>query len=467
MVFSSIIFLLYFAPVFFLVYYLLPEKLKNIWIIISSLLFYWWGAPSFIVILIISCFLDYYLSQLYLKYKNPFLFYLAIISNVGLLIYFKYWNFFIENISLLTNSSIEWTKVILPIGISFLTFQKISYLVDVKRSKGELQTKFHNYLLYVVLFPQLIAGPIVRYKEISNQITDRFKEINYNNIYLGLRRFVIGLSKKVLIANVLGETVDALFKLPPDEISTPAVILGIFTYSFQIYFDFSGYSDMAIGLGRMMGFEFPENFNFPYISRNITEFWKRWHITLSNWMRDYLYIPLGGNRINEYRTYLNLIIVFLISGFWHGASWNFIVWGAYHGLFLVLERLFMTRLTRSIPYLIKVITTFIIVSLGWLLFRVDSLGEAFEYISSLNNYHLSMNNWSQLFTTKFYCIFILAAIFSFMGSFFEEKLNRINFHLPASQLKITGSVIITLILFTLSLGELFASGFNPFIYFKF
>jgi len=467
MVFSSILFLLYFAPIFFLVYYAVPNKFKNLWIIIGSLLFYWWGAPSFILILILSCFFDYFSSTLYLKYRTNFIFYLAIISNVGLLLYFKYYNFFIENILTLTKSNSEWIKVALPIGISFLTFQKISYLVDVKRSKGELQVKLHNYLLYVILFPQLIAGPIVRFKEISSQITNRFQEINSTNIYLGLKRFVIGLSKKVLIANVLGESVDALFILPANEISSAAVILGIFAYSFQIYFDFSGYSDMAIGLGKMMGFTFPENFNFPYIAKNITEFWKRWHITLSNWMRDYLYIPLGGNQINEYRTYLNLIIVFLISGFWHGASWNFVVWGAYHGTFLVIERLFLTKLTKNIPSLIKVVSTFIIVSLGWLLFRVDSLSEAFVYIGSLNNYGIEMSNWQDIFTRKFYAIFSLSIIFSFIGIAYEEKLNKLNFTISTTKVKLIGSLLITLILFILSLGELFASGFNPFIYFKF
>lgn len=467
MVFSSIIFLLYFAPIFFLVYYLIPQKLKNSWIIFSSLLFYWWGAPSFIFILILSCVLDYICALFYLKYNLKFIYYIGILSNVGLLLYFKYYNFFIENFLTYTNSNETFLRVVLPIGISFLTFQKISYLVDLKRSNGELQVKFSNYLLYVVLFPQLIAGPIVRFKEISNQITNRFQTINYETVYLGLRRFIIGLGKKILIANVLGETVDAIFILPITELSSFAVLLGVLAYSFQIYFDFSGYSDMAIGLGKMMGFTFPENFNFPYIAKNITEFWKRWHITLSNWMRDYLYIPLGGNQKSEVRTYFNLILVFLISGFWHGASWNFIVWGAYHGIFLVLERLFLSKLSSKLPSFITILSTFVIVSLGWLLFRVDNLSQALNYIKAINNIDLQMNNWSELFTNKFYFTLFTAALLSFMGAFFEVQLNNYISSMPSSKIKIIGSFVSLLCLFLLSLGELFASGFNPFIYFKF
>lgn len=467
MVFSSIIFLLYFAPIFFLVYYLLPYKFKNYWIIISSLLFYWWGAPNFIVALILSCFIDYICGISYLKHNNKLAFYFGIASNVGLLLYFKYFNFFIENIENAFGLESNFSKVILPIGISFLTFQKISYLVDLRRSEGNLKTSFSNYLLYVLLFPQLIAGPIVRFKEISDQILIRVNEINNNNIFIGLRRFVIGLSKKVLIANIIGETVDDVFELPINELSSITIIVTILAYSFQIYFDFSGYSDMAIGLGKMMGFSFPENFNFPYIAKNITEFWRRWHITLSNWMRDYLYIPLGGNKKGIKRTYYNLIIVFLISGFWHGASWNFVVWGIYHGCFLVLERLFLIKLTAKFPKGVNVIFTFLIASFGWLLFRVDSLSEAISYLEALGNNEFYQPEWNQFFTNKFYFTLLIASTFSFMGYKYEEKLNRLITSIPLTKLKLVSSVMITLILFLLSLGELFASGFNPFIYFKF
>lgn len=467
MVFSSILFLFYFAPIFFLAYYILPHQLKNTWLIISSLLFYWWGAPTFIYVFILSCLIDYWAAILYSKNKKKIFFYLAIIGNIILLLYFKYFNFFIENINEIIREDLEYTKVILPIGISFLTFQKISYLIDVYRKDCEHQPYFHRYLLFVVLFPQLIAGPIVRYKEISKQLTNRFEQITSTNIYIGLRRFIIGLSKKVLIANVLGEVVDKVFELPTSELSSFAAILGLLAYTFQIYFDFSGYSDMAIGLGKMMGFTFPENFNFPYISKNITEFWRRWHITLSSWMRDYLYIPLGGNQKGSISTYFNLMIVFFISGLWHGASWNFVLWGVYHGLFLVIERLFLLKIIKKIPSLISVLYSFIIVSIGWLLFRANSFTEALDYFSTFNNNTIKVSSIDDFFTLKFYTIFTLAIIFSFVGFFKEKQLNNINLFLPTSKLKLWTSHFSIIILLALCLGELFASGFNPFIYFRF
>ena len=467
MVFSSIFFLLYFAPIFFLVYFVLPHKYRNAWLVIASLLFYWWGAPTFFLIFIGSCLLDYYATIFYIKKEQPNYFYIAIFGNILLLLYFKYCNFFIDNINEIVGYEMQWTKVGLPIGISFLTFQKISYLIDVKRGDCERQPYFHRYLLYVVLFPQLIAGPIVRYKEISNQLINRLDQITASNIYLGLRRFVIGLSKKVLIANVLGLAVDQIFEIPHAELSSSAAILGLLAYTFQIYFDFSGYSDMAIGLGKMMGFTFPENFNFPYIATNITEFWRRWHITLSNWMRDYLYIPLGGNRNGELRTYFNLFIVFMLSGLWHGASWNFVVWGAFHGMFLVIERLFFLKVLNRIPSVFKIVYCFIVVSLGWLLFRVDTINEAYSYAGTLFNGGSGLNTMDAVFTAKFYFIFSLAVVFSFMGLFNEKWVGKINSDLTISKSKLVISHIAIILLSIMCLGELFSSGFNPFIYFRF
>ncbi|MCO6500412.1 MAG: MBOAT family protein [Vicingus serpentipes] len=467
MVFSSIFFLLYFSPIFFVVYYLLPNKLRNSWIIVASIFFYWWGAPSFFFILIMSCLLDYYAGVLYIKSKRSLYYYGAITSNVLLLLYFKYCNFFIDTINEAIGYKIEWTAVALPIGISFLTFQKISYLVDVKRKDGEQQSHFGQYFLYVVLFPQLIAGPIVRYKEINHQLLNRINQITTTNIYLGLRRFIIGLSKKVLIANVLGVTVDHIFEIPYNELSSSTAALGLLAYTFQIYFDFSGYSDMAIGLGKMMGFTFPENFNFPYIARSITEFWRRWHITLSNWMKDYLYIPLGGNRKGAIRTYFNLFIVFFLSGLWHGASWNFILWGVYHGLFLIIERLFLLKVLNKLPSFISLLYNFVIVSFGWLLFRANSLNEAYKYGAALFSNNDIGEVTGTIITTKFYFIFILAISFSFMGILNEGFFNSVNNKMGQNQLKLLGSHISIIILLILCLAELFSSGFNPFIYFKF
>jgi alginate O-acetyltransferase complex protein AlgI len=467
MVFSSILFIFYFVPFFFGIYFLLPKKFKNAWLIFSSLLFYWWGAPTFIFVLLSSCFIDYFAAIYFSRNNNKLIYLTAIVSNVALLLYFKYFNFFIDNIKYIIGEDIEYTKVVLPIGISFLTFQKISYLIDVKRKHAEPQQHLGRYLLFVTLFPQLIAGPIVRYKEISSQLLYRFKEITTTNIYLGLRRFIIGLAKKVLIANILGEVVDQVFELPLNEISSFASILGLVAYTFQIYFDFSGYSDMAIGLGKMLGFTFPENFNFPYIAKNITEFWRRWHITLGSWMRDYLYIPLGGNKKGIVRTYINLILVFLISGLWHGASWNFVIWGAYHGFFLVVERLFLLKITTRLPLILAVIYNFSIVSIGWLFFRSENLTEALNYFANFSNFDTPFRFTDEIFTVKFYTIFIFAIIFSFMGLFGEKLLNEINNKLNSNSFSMGISHASIIILLVLSLSELFSSDFNPFIYFKF
>lgn len=467
MVFSSILFLFYFAPFFFGIYFLLSNKHKNGWLILSSFLFYWWGAPTFIFILILSCLIDYLAAIYFSKNNNTIIYFASIICNVALLLYFKYFNFFIDNINNIIGKEIEFTKVVLPIGISFLTFQKISYLVDIKRKDAEPQQHFGRYLLFVILFPQLIAGPIVRYKEISSQLINRFNDVTTTNVYLGLRRFIIGLAKKVLIANVLGEVVDKVFELTPNEISSFASILGLVAYTFQIYFDFSGYSDMAIGLGKMMGFTFPENFNFPYIAKNITEFWRRWHITLSSWMRDYLYIPLGGNQKGTAKTYINLILVFLISGFWHGASWNFIFWGAFHGFFLVLERLFLLKILKIIPSILSVAYNFSVVSIGWLFFRSDNLTEGFNYFKNFRSFEIPFHFIDEIFTAKFYTVFILALIFSFMGLFGERILNEINSKLSSNSLMRVFSHFTLVILLVLCLGELFSNGFNPFIYFRF
>jgi alginate O-acetyltransferase complex protein AlgI len=414
-----------------------------------------------------SCLLDYYATLFYVKKKKEIFFYTAVIGNVFLLLYFKYYNFFIENINELTGNDIQWTKIALPLGISFLTFQKISYLMDVKRGDCEPQPLFHRYLLFVVLFPQLIAGPIVRYKEISHQLLNRIEQITYTNTYLGFRRFIIGLSKKVLIANVLGSAVDHIFAMPSAELSSLAAVLGLLAYTFQIYFDFSGYSDMAIGLGKMMGFTFPENFNFPYIAKSITEFWRRWHITLSNWMRDYLYIPLGGNRQGKYRTYFNLFTVFAISGLWHGASWNFVAWGVYHGLFLVVERLFLLKYLNRMPKLVAVFYNFIIVSIGWILFRVNSLGEALDYSSAILNNGFDLGTMNEVFNTKFYIMLACATLFSFMGLYHEKFFNKINTEVGKSKWKLAASHLSLFLLLILCLGELFSSDFIPFIYFKF
>jgi alginate O-acetyltransferase complex protein AlgI len=395
---------------------------------------------------------------------------LSILLNVGLLAYFKYANFLVDNFNVILSSfgyaNVSWTEVALPIGISFFTFQKITYSVDVYRNVHAPLKKVWDYGMYILMFPQLIAGPIVRFNEIADQIEDRKAHETLDNRLTGFFRFIIGLSKKVLIANVLGEQVDMIFAMEPGDMTTPLAWLGVVAYAFQIYFDFSGYSDMAIGLGRMMGFRFPENFNNPYISQSITEFWRRWHMTLGRFMKDYLYIPLGGNRKSEGRTYLNLWIVFLISGLWHGAAWNFVVWGAYHGLFLVADRLFLLKFYRKIGKIPSIILTFIITLIGWVLFRAESISLAGAYIRKM--FVFDFGETGIVFDPKFYSILVLGFVFSFFGIFkgVEQWQERV-LDPDQSNRVIIGMTAISVLFLVINVGAITSSGFNPFIYFRF
>jgi alginate O-acetyltransferase complex protein AlgI len=473
MVFSSSLFLLYFFPVFLIVYFLLPRAAKNIFALIASILFYAWGAPSFVFVVLGSIILDFFLVQLMDRKSGSIRHWLlaaSMILNIGLLLYFKYANFFIENFNEILHSmgmnAIHWTRIALPIGISFFTFQKITYSVDVYRKVHEPLKKVTDYALYILMFPQLIAGPIVRYHEIADQLVDRSANENIDNRLTGFFRFVVGLSKKVLIANVLGEEADKIFALGGDNINSLTAWYGIISYSFQIYFDFSGYSDMAIGIGRMIGFRFPENFNNPYISQNISEFWRRWHITLGRFMKDYLYIPLGGNKVSQGRMYFNLWVVFLISGFWHGANWNFVIWGAFHGFFLIADRLFLLRIYKTIGKIPSIAITYVIVLIGWVFFRTETLSEASAYLSSMFSFSgdgsgIELNN-------KFYAILAIATFFSFWGGFkrierWQEKLFGEKQHMRA----IVIMSLFSILFFVLNLSMISSSGFNPFIYFRF
>ncbi len=481
MVFSTNLFLLYFFPVFFVLYFVVPTKAKNYIALLGSVLFYTWGAPKFIFVLLGAIAIDFFLAQQMhqagskKKRRNYIL--LAVIINVALLGFFKYANFFVENVNALLNAmgveEVGWTKIALPIGISFFTFQKISYLVDVYRGDQKPLNNIFHYALYVILFPQLIAGPIVRFNEIADQIKDRTANDTVDEKLLGVFRFVLGLSKKVLIANVLGAEADRIFDVNTEMLETGEPLLssglawiGALAYTFQIYFDFSGYSDMAIGVGQMMGFRFPENFNFPYIAQNITEFWRRWHMTLSRWMRDYLYIPLGGNRVTKGRLYFNLSLVFIISGFWHGASWNFIIWGGYHGLFLILDRLFLINLTKHIGKLSRMLLTFFIVVIGWIFFRAETLPEAGNFLHAMFSFTSEGETIS--LSTKLIFIGFLAILFSFMGIVSSIEL------LPKKAVFLVNNLGVTILvslgciaLMMVNVAEITSAGFNPFIYFRF
>lgn len=473
MVFSSIIFLLYFLPIFLLAYHFIDRKYKNYLILFASIFFYAWGAPKFLFIIIGTTVVDFYIvNEIYKssseKRKKLFLS-ISVAIKIGLLAYFKYANFFVENLNSVLHSigisQVEWTSVALPIGISFYTFQTITYSIDVYRKIHPPLEKVSDYLLYIMSFPQMIAGPIVRFNSIASQITNRRDHVD--DRLIGFYRFSIGLAKKVLIANVMAEQADLIFNNELSGISTSTAWIGVLAYTFQIYFDFSGYSDMAIGLGKMMGFTFPENFDSPYISKSISEFWRRWHITLGEFMKDYLYIPLGGNKVSsKYRLYLNLWIVFLISGLWHGASWNFILWGAYHGLFLILDRLFLIQLMNKVGRIVSTLFTFFIVMMGWVIFRLESIDSIGIYLNHLFSFQ---NNLAFETIPAFNLILVLALIFSFITAFnFGKKLSQ--FFFESNIYKSYQHILLTIasvILYALCISSITASGFNPFIYFRF
>ena len=394
---------------------------------------------------------------------------LSLCINTGLLFYFKYSNFFIDNLNTALSAAglghIPWAKLVLPIGISFYTFETITYVVDVFRRVHEPLKRFWDYQLYIIFFPKLIAGPIVRFHDIADQVYDRREYETAEYRLKGLYRFFIGLSKKVLIANVMGHAADTIFALPAGQLGTTTAWAGAISYTFQIYFDFSGYSDMAIGLALMMGFRLPENFMDPYTSTSITDFWRRWHITLGAWMRNYLYIPLGGNRVNsKWRLYFNLWLVFLCSGLWHGADWGFIIWGAYHGGFLVIERLFLLKWLNKLGKL-SVIYTFFVVTVGWVLFRLERFQVSIDYLKRMFALH-SGNNWSP--DGNYYFILGCAVFFSFItlipaGKRLEEKV----FFATYTIRRHYAMSFILLILTFISAGYISSSTFNPFIYFRF
>ncbi|MBE9483363.1 MAG: MBOAT family protein [Bacteroidetes bacterium] len=473
MVFSSSLFLLYFFPAFLIIYYLLPRVAKNPFALLASIFFYAWGAPVFVFVVLGSILLDFYVVRVMNTVtgrKKGWLLAVSMVLNIGLLLYFKYANFFVDNANEILQhfgmNAVHWTRVALPIGISFFTFQKITYSVDVYRKVHAPLDKVTDYALYILMFPQLIAGPIVRYNEIADQLVDRRANENIDNRLTGFFRFVVGLSKKVLIANVLGEEVDRIFDMGAGDIDSITAWYGIIAYSFQIYFDFSGYSDMAIGIGRMIGFKFPENFNNPYISQNISEFWRRWHMTLGRFMKDYLYIPLGGNRVSAGRMYLNLWVVFLISGFWHGAAWNFVIWGAFHGFFLIADRIFLLKVYKAIGKVPSIIITYVVVLISWVFFRSETLPDAIAYLDRMFSFTVAGDGVH--FDSKFYTILIVAVFFSFWGGF--KAIERWQERLFAEKQKnrrIILMSVFSIIFFIISLSAITSSGFNPFIYFRF
>ena len=472
MVFSSTVFLFLFLPAVLLIYFLVNRAMKNIVLLAASLFFYAWGEPRYVIIMLLSIVLNYIFALLVdtnrnKKTKIKWIMGIMVVSNLLILGIFKYTNFIVDNINSLLNLSIDIPYIPLPIGISFFTFQAMSYVIDVYRKDGEAQKNPLNVALYVSLFPQLVAGPIVRYQTVADQIKQRFE--SFDKFAEGTKRFIIGLAKKMLLANNCGLVADQIFALHPSEMSTGLAWIGIIAYSLQIYFDFSGYSDMAIGIGKMFGFDFLENFNFPYISKSVAEFWRRWHISLGSWFRDYVYIPLGGNRKGNLMTYRNLLIVWFATGIWHGASWTFIMWGLYYGMFIMLERAFLGKALKKLPIALQHIYAIFVVIIGWVFFRSETFDYAFSYLGTmfgLNGVGL-WNNDAQFYMLE-YGILLMIAIIACMPIFNLIK-NKLSTH--QSKAIVVGkdclSIAYYFIILFISITYVVSNTFNPFIYFRF
>lgn len=400
MLFSSMVFIFVFLPIVAILYYISPRRFRNLILLVSSIIFYAWGEPVYVFIMLATILINYIGAIIVDKIKvmpyKRLALTLTILADLSILFYFKYFNFFAQNINKYLHGNIDFIHVIMPIGISFYTFQAISYVADVFTGEVKAQRNIEKLALFITFFPQLIAGLIVKYHDICEQIENRRETIK--DFILGLKRFIIGLSKKIIIANTLAEIADAIFSTGTNEYGILVAWLGIITYTLQIYFDFSGYSDMAIGLGRMFGFKILENFNFPYVSKTITEFWRRWHISLSTWFKLYLYIPLGGNRCSLKRNCFNILVVFLATGFWHGAAWVFILWGAWYGVFLVIEKitgLAKKELTHTQSILAHIYTLSVVI-IGWVFFRSESLSAALGYISSMFDFSTLVSSFFEL-----------------------------------------------------------------------
>lgn len=483
MVFSSVIFLFFFLPLTLLSYYVVPRSFRNLVLLLASLVFYAWGEGLFLFIMLFSILFNYVFGLLIEKFKGVglskvFLVF-AIFLNLSLLSIYKYINFIVDNINtvlpLFNVQMINLSPVHLPVGISFFTFQAMSYIIDVYRREVPAQKNPLDVGLYISLFPQLIAGPIIRYHDVAKQIVHR--TLTSKKFAEGIERFVFGLGKKVLIANPMGSIADQIFALTSEGISPGVAWLGVLCYSFQIYFDFSGYSDMAIGLGRMFGFRFLENFNYPYISKSMQEFWRRWHISLSNWFRDYLYIPLGGNRCKPIRVYVNLLTVFFLCGLWHGASWNFVIWGLMHGFFLTIERVGFIRILEGVLAPFRHIYVIIIVMISWVFFRSETLTEAYFYLQFMFNLASGFEpkHTIAFFLDKHGQFALMAAllcstpILPFVINIKEKMFVKLR---PRDQFVLNGfgatfnTLTMVLILYA-SVISLAAGVYNPFIYFRF
>lgn len=466
MLFSSTVFIFYFLPIVLLLYFMSPKKWRNYVLLIASLIFYAWGGLLYFPLLIFSIVLNYICGLFIDRYgensvKKKRVLIISIVLNILFLGIFKYTNFIVDNLNALFHTSIFVVRISLPIGISFYTFQAMSYVIDVYRKDGKVQKNIFNLALYISMFPQLVAGPIVRYQTVDDQINNRTHSFERFNV--GLDRFIIGLFKKIIISNTVGELATTIYAMNDESMSVSLAWLGGIAYMLQIYFDFSGYSDMAIGLGKVFGFDFLENFNYPYISKSVSEFWRRWHISLGSWFRDYIYIPLGGNRINPLKIYRNLFVVWLVTGIWHGASWNFVIWGLYFGMFIMLERMFLQKVLNQIPNFFQHIYLLLIVLIGWVLFSQPNLPSTIAYLEMMFGLtDAPLINGYTMFYLKEYSVALILAIIASMPT-----INIVKRSVKLNGLFLMIKPITICILFFIAIIYMVNSTFNPFIYFNF
>lgn len=466
MVFSSTIFLCVYLPLVLLGYYICPKKGKNLFLLIVSLIFYAWGEPKYVFLMIFSILVNYVFGLLMDKHREnkkrlKLLLVISVIIDLGLLSVFKYTDFIITNINSVFGAGFDLLNIALPIGISFYTFQAMSYTIDVYRDDVRVQRNLIDFGMYITMFPQLIAGPIVRYTDVQDQLAER--NVTTADFSEGIMRFVVGLGKKVLLANQMGAVWTQIYALGGD-ISALMAWTGAAAYTFQIYFDFSGYSDMAIGLGRMFGFKFPENFRYPYESVSITDFWRRWHITLSTWFKEYLYIPLGGNRRGLARQALNLLIVWTLTGFWHGAGWNFVMWGLYYFAILFIEKLFLLKALDKLPRLFRHAYALLLIVIGWVIFASDDVSVMLPYLGSMFGANGALGGMDvyTLLTRAALMVICCVASTELPRRLFVTAAGKMN-----EKAAFTVKSVLTLTLLALSVVFLIGDSYNPFLYFRF
>lgn len=468
MVFSSLLFIFMFLPITLAAYYLCPKSFRNIVILIVSLIFYAWGEPVYIVIMIFSTIFDYTNGRLIYKYRSNkktarLVLIFSITVNLSLLCFFKYYGFIVNNINEIFNLGIKVNSMPLPLGISFYTFQTMSYVIDVYRGIVPAQKSFINFATYVSMFPQLLAGPIVKYRDVEKEIINREETVELFSE--GIELFVIGLFKKVFIANNVGAVWSVIKALPLGEISVVSAWVGIISFTFQIYFDFSGYSDMARGLAKMFGFKLPINFNYPYTSKSITEFWRRWHMTLGAWFREYVYIPLGGNRTTKFKWYRNIFVVWFLTGLWHGANWNFILWGLYYGCFITLEKIFLLRWIERMPAIVRNLYSIVIVIVGWALFEFESIPKLFSFLGIM----FGVQAKQIIDKTAVYYLYTNAALFVIMilGSTPVPARILETVKLKFEKANVAIFTLIYLSMMFICTAYLVNQSYNPFLYFRF